>query len=502
MIRPVLLILFAFLVCSVSAQNDTICILQLNDVYEIAPLENGRVGGMARVATIIQEKKSRYPTYVVLAGDFVSPSVIGTTKIDGERVSGAQMVDLMNKVGVNMVTFGNHEFDIPEKALQKRINESNFVWNSGNVFHQSKNGNRTSFEKIQKNDTVVLAKYSIISPDNKLKIGIVSATINSNPQDWVYYADYLHSIKKDYKKVRRESDVVFGLTHLALDEDINVAKKLKHLKLIMGGHEHENNFITVRKTNIAKADANAKTIYQHLIWKDKRGKVQTASTLIHVDSAIALDPEIGNIVEDWENRSYASFRAIGIEPDAVVYQTDTPLDGTEANIRFKQTNLGQLIADAMLSVSSGSDAAIFNSGSIRIDDKLDGVITQLDIIRTLPFGGKLIEADIKGSLLKHALDESNRIKGLGGYLQLSGNIGQDKSGNWTINNNAIENNKTYRIISLEYLFSGLEKKMEFLNDKNPEIVQLKHFNDSTDIRGDIRLVVIKYLSELQNRVIR
>lgn len=496
--RPILLILLTFLFYNLFAQNDTICILQLNDVYEIAPLENGRIGGMARVATVIQEKKSRYPTYVVLAGDFVSPSVIGTTKIDGERVSGAQMVDLMNKVGVDMVTFGNHEFDIPEKALQKRINESNFIWNSGNVFYQPNNGNRTSFEKIKNGDTVALPKYSIISPDNKLKIGIVSATINSNPQDWVYYDDYLHSIKQDYKKVRRESDVVFGLTHLALDEDIQVAKKLKHLKLIMGGHEHENNFITVRKTNIAKADANAKTVYQHLVWKDKRGKVQTASTLIHLDSTILLDPEITNVVKDWENRSYASFRAIGIEPDAVVYKTNRPLDGTEANIRFRQTNLGQVIADAMLSVSSGSDAAIFNSGSIRIDDKLDGVITQLDIIRTLPFGGKLVEADMKGSLLKRTLDESNRIKGLGGYLQLSGNFAQDKSGNWTINNSAIEDNKTYRIISLEYLFSGLEKKMEFLNDKNPEILNLKHFNDTGDIRGDIRLVVIKYLSELQN----
>ena len=89
------------------AGRDTICILQLNDVYEIGPLEQGKVGGMARVATIIKQHESRYQTFVVLAGDFVSPSVIGTTKIDGIRVNGRHMVDIMNKIGVDLVTFGN-----------------------------------------------------------------------------------------------------------------------------------------------------------------------------------------------------------------------------------------------------------------------------------------------------------------------------------------------------------------------------------------------------------
>lgn len=480
------------------AQNDTLCILQLNDVYEIAPIENGKTGGMARVASVIHQKKLQYPTYVVLAGDFVSPSVIGTTKINGERVNGAQMVDLMNRVGVDLVTFGNHEFDIPEPALQKRINESNFSWNTGNVFHRTADGKYTAFKKVKDGDSIALSKYTILSPNNKLKIGFISATINSNPQDWVYYDNYVHAIKQDYKRVRRESDAVFALTHLPLDEDINIAKKLKRLKLIMGGHEHENNFVTIRKTDIAKADANAKTIYQHLVWKDKKGKIQTASTLIRLDTTIVPDSEITRVVKDWENRSYASFRSIGIEPDAIVYTTNVPLDGTEANIRFRPTNLGQMIAQAMLSVSSGANAAIFNSGSIRIDDKLEGTISQLDIIRTLPFGGKLVEVEMKGSLLKRALNESNQIKGLGGYLQTSKNISENSSGEWTINDNAIGDDITYRIVSLEYLFSGLEKKMEFLNEKNPEIREIKNFNDPGDIRGDIRLVVIKYLSGLKD----
>ncbi|MBC7686663.1 MAG: bifunctional metallophosphatase/5'-nucleotidase, partial [Aquabacterium sp.] len=100
---------------------DTICILQLNDVYEIGPLNQGKVGGMARVATLVKQQEARYQTFVVLAGDFVGPSVIGTTKINGQRVNGKHMVDIMNKTGVDLVTFGNHEFDIPDNDLQQRI---------------------------------------------------------------------------------------------------------------------------------------------------------------------------------------------------------------------------------------------------------------------------------------------------------------------------------------------------------------------------------------------
>src|SRR5207249_691069 len=124
--------------------------------------------------------------------------------------------------------------------------------------------------------------------------------------------------------------------------------------------------------------------------------------------------------------------------------------------RFKQTNLGQLIDHAMMAASPKTDAAILNSGSIRIDDKIEGNITELDIIRTLPFGGKLCEVELNGRLLNRMLNTSDSIKGLGGYLQVSDNISaHDK--HWFINNTQIENNKIYHIVSPEFLFSGQEK---------------------------------------------
>src|SRR5450432_4101606 len=165
-------------------ERDTICLLQLNDVYEIGPLNQGRIGGMARVATLVKQHEARYQTFVVVAGDFVSPSVIGTVKIDGQKVNGRQMVDIMNKTGVDLVTFGNHEFDIPENDLQQRINESQFAWVSSDVLHKTSNGEVLPFYRTKPDSAVIPTYFLLSSAHDQFKIGIVTATIQSNKQPW------------------------------------------------------------------------------------------------------------------------------------------------------------------------------------------------------------------------------------------------------------------------------------------------------------------------------
>ncbi|MEO5890335.1 MAG: 5'-nucleotidase C-terminal domain-containing protein, partial [Ferruginibacter sp.] len=306
----------------------------------------------------------------------------------------------------------------------------------------------------------------------------------------------IKSIKKAWKEVKGKSDIVVALTHLALDQDERILRKVKHIRLIMGGHEHKHNYVTVRKGAIAKADANAKTMYRHLLFRSgKRGEIQIISDLVEVDTTVAPDPVTAAAVKEWEDKAYVAFRSVGLEPDAIVYQPKEPLDGTEASMRYKQTNLGNLIAQSMLAASSKSDAAVFNSGSVRIDDMVEGVISQLDIIRMLPFGGRLLEVELTGTLLNQMLTTSDHLKGLGGYLQVSDNVSFDGT-SWLINNSAIDKPKVYSIIAPEYLFTGLEKGLEFLKEGNPEIRSLKRFDAPADIRGDIRLAVVRYLQSL------
>ena len=97
--------------------------LQINDVYEIAPLGDN-TGGLARVADVRQELLAKNPnTFTVLAGDFISPSVIGTLKYEGKRIRGRQMVETLNALGLDWVVFGNHEFDYDQEDLQANRRE-------------------------------------------------------------------------------------------------------------------------------------------------------------------------------------------------------------------------------------------------------------------------------------------------------------------------------------------------------------------------------------------
>ena len=123
-------------------------VLQMNDVYEISPLEGGKAGGLARVATVIKELEAENPnTISLLSGDFLSPSLMGMLKDkNGEKIAGRQMIETLNALGLDYVTFGNHEFDLKTgELLQKRIDQSDFKYICSNVFRKFEDGSAKPF---------------------------------------------------------------------------------------------------------------------------------------------------------------------------------------------------------------------------------------------------------------------------------------------------------------------------------------------------------------------
>lgn len=472
---------------------DTVCIIQLNDVYEISPLEGGRKGGMARVAAIISEARKKYPTLAVLAGDFLSPSVMGTAKLDGERVNGQQMVDLLNAVGIDLVTFGNHEFDIPFKALQKRINESRFDWISSNVLFKDSLGNTSPFFKKLNDSGQPFPQHFIWSPANtNTKIGFLALTIDANQQSFVQYEDPYAAASREITALAGQSDLVLGLTHLTYKADSILLRREPGVKAILGGHEHQHMFIPVDNRFVAKADANAKTVYRHLIFRNSTGAFQLQSTLVPLDSTVKAATSAALLVKQWEDRIYSSFARNGIDPSHQIATVDTPLDGMESSIRFRQTNLGTLITTSMLIPEPRVDAAILNSGSIRIDDMLQGAINEMDIVRVLPFGGVLCDVALKGSLLLKMLRSNQEREDWGGFLQLSRGL-VNKEGSWYMNEKAIVSDSIYTIRTLEFLTTGAEKGLEYFRADNPDVIGIKKYQDTANLLADIRRCVIDAL---------
>jgi len=496
-----LIILFLFTILFVSCSSDdgkiSFTILQLNDVYEISSIQGGKYGGMARVETVHQELVAKNKnTLLVMAGDFLNPSLLGTMKHEGIRVRGKQMIEVMNAMSFDLVAFGNHEFDIPKKDLQKRMDESNFPWISSNVFNKTADSIKQFYQELSGVKRLIKGSFikEIFDEDGtKIKVGFISVCIPSNPKDYVLYKDMFSSIVKEYESIKNKVDIVIGLTHVKIEHDREIARLLPNIPLIMGGHEHDNKNEMIGDVKITKADANAKTAYIHSINYDKKNKnTIISSQLKSIDTSITDNLKVKLVVDKWSQVMEDQISKIVENPYEIIYTSKVPLDARDAPIRSKQTNLGQMIASSMTySYNNEVDCSIINGGSIRIDDQLIGDINSIDIFRVLPYGGSVLKVKMKGSLLNKVLEYGNNAAGSGAYLQLSSIEMNDTL--FSINNSIINPSKIYTIAISDYLMKGFD--IPFLTSNHPEVISVFH-PVPTDISYDIRKSLILYLKSL------
>ena len=473
--------------------------LQINDVYEIAPVAGGKEGGMARVASLKKNYYSQNPnTFLVMAGDFLSPSVYNSLKYNNKRIRGAQMVDCMNAAGMDFAVFGNHEFDITESELQERINQSGFNWVSSNTFHKTAKGS-VPFERVGKTGSAPFPERQIITVSDKdgtkAKIGLIAVTINSNQADFVNYTDPFGAAQKQYDILKDSVDAIVAITHQSEADDIQLAKQLPGLAAIIGGHEHSGVYDKIGHVKITKAQSNARTAYVIKLEINKPAKtVENNATVVMINESIAIDSTTNVVVQKWKKIAEDNYASIGFEPRKVVLEHGDPLDGRETETRNHATNLTRLVTAAMAAACPQADVVIFNSGSIRLDDILTPPVTQYDIIRSLPFGGGIREADVRGSLLIQTLQAGIKNRNSGGFLQYQPVVCDSVHSTFLLNNTIIDSSKTYRVALTDYLFAGKEANLGFLNEKNAAMLKVYPAEISTsDPRSDIRLAITKYL---------
>ena len=465
-------------------------LLQINDVYEITPVGGGKEGGMARVATVRKQLLAQNPnTFTVLAGDLVSPSALGTAKVDGERLDGKQMIAVLNALGLNYCTFGNHEFDLKEQPFLQRLAESRFNWVASNAFDR----NKKSFPNVPENIVFTVANAS----NEQARIGLFGVMLTKNNPDYVKFTDPFETAKAQVKALRGKVDILIALTHLTIEEDVQLAQALPEIDLILGGHEHENVQLWRGPdfTPIFKADANARSVYIHdLAFDTDTKRVQITSRLQPINATIAEDAETNAVVQQWVEKGFGAFRQMGFDPAKIVTTTNAALDGRESSVRNRATQLTNLITASFLAAAPKAELAIFNGGSIRIDDELPpGNITEYDVIRVLPFGGSVVHVEMKGALLRRVLEQGQANKGSGGYLQTA-NVSYSEAQNvWLINGAPLDGRRNYQVAISDFLISGKEQGLDFLNRKNAE---LRVLNDNVI---EVRRALINQLQKTFGR---
>jgi 5'-nucleotidase/UDP-sugar diphosphatase len=457
-----------------------VTLLHINDVYEISPVEAGRSGGLARVAGLLARLRRENPaTSMLLAGDFVSPSALGTARVDGERLAGRQMIAVLNATGLDVATLGNHEFDISEAQLGQRIQESRFGYLSTNVT-DSTGGPLLGIPRH-------LIMRLTDARGRVARVGLVGATVDQVHRPNLRYLPAVDALRQEIALIRDSADVMVALTHLRLADDVTLADSLPELDLILGGHEHENWSIRRgdRFTPIIKADANVRSVAIVDLLVRPGGRPSVNWRVVTVTDSIPEAPTVTAEVRRWTTIAYDAFRKDGLEPERVIATLPTPLDAREAMIRNGENAFTRLVTQALLAEAPGTDVALMNSGSIRLDDVLPpGPITEYDVIRLLPFGGKVLEVEMTGALLQQVLDQGDQNRGIGGFL-LRANAERGPNG-WTIGGVPLDGGKRYRVVCPDFLVSGGEQNLGYLSQKNPGLTMLRALRD-------VRLVVISEL---------
>jgi 5'-nucleotidase / UDP-sugar diphosphatase len=486
-LRPVLLVLVVLvgavpgsLSCGRSAPA-TLTIVHFNDVYEIGPVEGGRVGGLARVATVIGDlRRTSAPVLTTLGGDFLSPSALASPKVDGEAIGGRQMVDVLNAVGLDWATLGNHEFDLPEPAFRARLEQSTFGVVTSNV---------TDVDGAMFPHTESFVVVPVTVGGRTLRIGLIGLTIEE-PRAWVRFAPVVESARAAIAKMQEAGpvDAIVALTHLPLTGDEALVTAVPEIDVVLGGHEHENWLLHrgSHLTPIVKADSNVRTLAIVSMTFPEGARPEVSVRLKAITSDISADAIVDAQVQRWTAIAFDAFRSDGFDPMRVVATLPYSLDGRQSVVRNRPGNLTSVIADALAREAAPVDVAIINGGSIRLDDELSaGPVTEYDVIRTLPFGGGVIRVSMPGSLLIKVLEAGIRNRGNGGYLNTWG-ITRDGD-RWLVQGTPLGLSVRYTVAMPEFLMTGRETNLAFLTRTHPLIGNIQDLHD-------IRQAVITELS--------
>lgn len=431
-----------------ASESVKITIVHTNDIHSRV-LEGDYDGmGYDKVATIVNNEKAMNPNTIVMeAGDAFHGQTIATLN-EGESI-----VKIMNAIGYDIMTAGNHDFNYGQERLLELAAMADFPIVCANVFEEDYTSLLPPYE-IMEYDGVKVAVFGLATPQT---------TYMTHPDNVVglTFFDPIVIAKMMTAQLEDEADIIICLSHLGVEglyTSEMVAEYVDGIDLIVDGHSHTvmETGRMINDTLIVQAGEYSKYVgIVNLELKD--GMLMKSAKLITKEEGMAMeaDPEIVALVDEIkaENEEITS---------VVVGSTDIILDGERADVRTGETNLGNLITDAMLDVT-GADIAFTNGGGIRASIDV-GDITKGDVITVLPFGNYVVTKDLTGAQIVAALENgiSDYPEAKGAFPHIAGmNVVFDPSMeagsrvvSVEINGEPMDMDMTYSVATNDFIAAG------------------------------------------------
>ena len=425
---------------STTAAEKDLVLVHTNDVHGRIVEEKGRdkttsVVGDAKLATVIENERAKkdQTTVVVDAGDaFQGLPISNSTK-------GEARAEILNKMNYDAMAVGNHEFDfgLDEAKKYKQILKfpllsSNTYVNGARLFEASTIVDK---DKTVKGDEVVV--IGVTTPETATK------THPKNVQGVTFkdpIPEVLNVVKEIQAKAKATGDdykTYVVLAHLGVDtttpnewrgstlaDELSKSPLLKGKRVVViDGHSH-----TVEsKTYGDNVTYNQTGSYLNNIGKVtlKPNSLLGTPSLIKASETTNVTPnaEVKKLVDQIKEK-YDAENAV-----VVVKNSPVELSGTRENVRVRETNLGNVVADSLYEYGqtgfkNKADIAVTNGGGLRETIAKDKPITKGSVIAVLPFGNTISQISVTGKDVLAMFEKS-----LGSILQV------DKAGKTVLDEN-------------------------------------------------------------------
>jgi len=424
----------AFALAATTAQADySLTILHTNDFHArfepISRFDSGCgaednaegkcFGGSARLVTAIADARARSNNSILVDGGDQFQGTLFYT-----YYKGALAAEMMNKLGYDGMTVGNHEFDDGPEVLRGFANTINFPILMSNA---DISGEPLINDVIQK---------SVVIERGGEKIGMIGLTPQntdeiSSPGPNVIFTDPSEAVQAEVDKLTADGvNKIIVLSHSGYATDQVVAANTTGVDVIVGGHSNTLLSNTsdraagpyptmVGSTAIVQAYAYGKFLGELNVTFDDDGNVtEAAGEPLIMDASVTED-------EATVARISEAAEPLNEIRNKVVAQSGDAIDGERSNCRYKECQMGNLVADAMLDrvADQGIQIALANGGGIR--SSIDaGDVTMGEVYTVLPFQNTLSTFQISGATVKEALENATRQYDDpdldGRFLQVSG----------------------------------------------------------------------------------
>ncbi len=473
------------LTAGIAAADYTLTILHTNDFHArfepISKYDSGCsaesnaegkcFGGSARLVTALEEARARSNNSILVDGGDQFQGTLFYTYYKGKLAA-----EMMNKLGYDAMTVGNHEFDDGPEVLRGFMDAVDFPVLMSNA--------DVSGEALLAD---VLMKSTVIERSGE-KLGLIGLTPQdtdelASPGPNITFSDPSEAVQGEVDKLTEMGvNKIIVLSHSGYGVDQAVAANTTGVDVIVGGHSNtylsntsdraEGPYPTmVGDTAIVSAYAYGKFLGElNVTFNDAGEIVEAKGEPIIMDAAVAEDEAtVARIAE--------AAKPLDEIRNKVVAETAEAIDGERGSCRAAECAMGNLIADAMLDrvKDQGIQIAIQNGGGIRASIDA-GEVTMGEVLTVLPFQNTLSTFQVTGETIVAALENgvSQHEEGAGRFPQVAGmtyafDVSKEPGSRISdvmVGGAPIEAGKLYGVVSNNYVRNGGDGYKMFRDAEN------------------------------------